>query len=55
MPETWRGPGDLSSHPSIVAWDGCNECRVKMGTATDMYATSVMTVVAQEDKTRAVW
>ena len=45
----------LSAHPSIVMWDGCNECRVKMGTATDMYATSVVTVVAQEDKTRAVW
>ena len=43
------------SHPSIVVWDGCNECRVKMGTATDIYATFVMTVVAQEDKTRAVW
>ena len=25
------------------------------GTATDIYATFVMTVVAQEDRSRAVW
>ena len=43
------------NHPSIVMWDGCNECQVKMGTDTEVYATFVMTVVAQEDKTRAVW
>ena len=45
----------LSSHPSIVMWDGCNECQVKMGTDTEIYATFVMTVVAQEDKSRSVW
>ena len=45
----------LSSHVSIVMWDGCNECRVKMGTPTGIYATFVMTVVAEEDKSRAIW
>jgi len=45
----------LSSHVSIVVWDGCNECRVKMGTPTGIYATFVMTVVAEEDKSRAIW
>ena len=45
----------LSHHASIVMWDGCNECRVIMGTDTAIYATFVMTVVAQEDASRAVW
>ena len=45
----------LASHPSIVMWDGCNECRVIIGTPTGIYATFVMTVVAQEDQSRAVW
>ena len=45
----------LSHHPSIVIWDGCNECRVKMDTPTGIYATFVMTVVADEDKSRAIW
>ncbi|CAK0819957.1 unnamed protein product [Prorocentrum cordatum] len=45
----------LSHHASIVIWDGCNECQVKMGTDTGIYATFVMTVVAQEDKSRVVW
>uniref|UniRef100_A0A7S0IZA9 beta-mannosidase n=1 Tax=Calcidiscus leptoporus TaxID=127549 RepID=A0A7S0IZA9_9EUKA len=45
----------LSAHPSIVIWDGCNECRVVMGSSTAVYASFVMTVVAQEDSSRAVW
>jgi beta-galactosidase/beta-glucuronidase len=45
----------LSHHPSIVMWDGCNECHVVMGTKTGIYATFVMTVVAQEDMSRVVW
>jgi beta-mannosidase len=36
-------------------WDGCNECRVIIGTGTGIYATFVMTVVAQEDQSRAIW
>ena len=28
----------LSSHASIVLWDGCNECQVKMGTPTPTLA-----------------
>jgi beta-galactosidase/beta-glucuronidase len=45
----------LSNHPSIVMWDGCNECHVVIGTGTGIYATFVMTVVAQEDASRPVW
>jgi len=45
----------LASHPSIAVWDGCNECQVVMGTPTGVYATFVMTVVASEDASRAVW
>ena len=45
----------LSHHPSIVVWDGCNECQVKMGTETGIYATFVLAVVAEEDTSRPVW
>jgi hypothetical protein len=45
----------LSHHPSIMVWDGCNECIVKMNTSTAIYATFVMTVVAEEDASRAIW
>lgn len=45
----------LSAHPSIVMWDGCNECHVIMNTSTGIYASFVMTVVAEEDKSRVVW
>lgn len=42
----------LSHHPSIVVWDGCNECTFG---PFDNYATFVMPVIAEEDKTRAIW
>ena len=29
----------LSHHPSIIIWDGCNECTVIIGTPTGIYAT----------------
>jgi hypothetical protein len=45
----------LSAHASIVMWDGCNECHVVMDQPTGIYATFVMTVVAEEDQSRAVW
>ena len=45
----------LSSHASIVLWDGCNECRVLIGSGTGIYATFVMTVVAEEDASRSIW
>ena len=45
----------LSHHPSIVIWDGCNECHVVIGTPTGIYATFVMTLVVAEDKSRVVW
>eukprot|EP01046_Picozoa_sp_COSAG06_P002943 COSAG06_NODE_108_length_23594_cov_43.013450_12_plen_1117_part_00 len=40
----------LSNHPSIVMWDGGNECR-----SCGIYTTFVMTVLAQEDSSRSVW
>jgi len=45
----------LSSHPSIAIWDGCNECRVDMNSPTAIYANFVLTVVAEEDKSRSIW
>jgi hypothetical protein len=45
----------LSAHPSIIIWDGCNECPVVMGTSTAIYATFVMATVAEEDHSRIVW
>ena len=45
----------LANHPSIVMWDGCNECHVVIGTDTGIYATFVMTVVSEEDASRPVW
>jgi len=45
----------LSHHPSIAMWDGCNECTVIIGTDTGIYATFVLAVVVQEDKSRVVW
>jgi len=45
----------LSHHASIIMWDGCNECQVILNTPTAIYATFVMTVVSQEDASRAVW
>jgi len=40
----------LSHHPSIVIWDGCNECG-----GGGIYASFVVTTVAQEDKSRPIW
>ncbi|EDQ89170.1 uncharacterized protein MONBRDRAFT_25837 [Monosiga brevicollis MX1] len=45
----------LSHHPSICIWDGCNECQVVIGSDTGIYATFVMTLVAEEDGSRVVW
>jgi len=45
----------LSPHPSIVVYDGCNECTVIIGTPTGIYATFVLTVVAEEDNSRPLW
>eukprot|EP01064_Diplonema_japonicum_P006410 TRINITY_DN1425_c2_g4_i1.p1 TRINITY_DN1425_c2_g4~~TRINITY_DN1425_c2_g4_i1.p1 ORF type:complete len:908 (+),score=174.77 TRINITY_DN1425_c2_g4_i1:40-2763(+) len=45
----------LSHHPSIIMYDGCNECHVVIGTSTGIYATFVMTVVVEEDMSRIVW
>jgi len=46
---------ELSFHPSIVLWSGCNECTVLMNTTTEIYATFVMQTVAEEDDTRIIW
>lgn len=40
----------LSHHPSIVIWDGCNEC-----SGADLYSSFVMTTVVEEDSSRVVW
>jgi beta-mannosidase len=45
----------LAAHPSIVVFDGCNECRVVLGTPTGVYATFVLTIVESEDDSRAIW
>ena len=45
----------LASHPSIVIWNGCNECQVVMGTDSEIYATFVLQIVSQEDDTRSIW
>ena len=45
----------LASHPSIVIWNGCNECQVVMGTTNEIYATFVLQIVGQEDDTRSIW
>ena len=45
----------LSHHPAIVLWDGNNEQVVNMNTPSGIFATFVMTVVAEEDQSRAVW
>jgi beta-mannosidase len=43
----------LSTHPSIILYDGCNECLVKAG--PDIYSDFVLTTVAEEDASRVVW
>lgn len=40
----------LSHHPSIVIWDGCNECG-----GGGVYTGFVITTVAEEDQSRIVW
>jgi len=45
----------LSHHPSIVVWDGCNECVVSNNGDTAIYENFVLATVADEDKSRSVW
>eukprot|EP00038_Savillea_parva_P004143 m.134586 g.134586 ORF g.134586 m.134586 type:complete len:1103 (-) comp11390_c0_seq3:144-3452(-) len=45
----------LSHHPAIVLWDGANEVVVNPNSSSYIFATFVMTVVAQEDQSRVVW
>lgn len=45
----------LASHPSLLVWNGCNECSVVMGTPSEIYANFVMKTVAEEDDTRPIW
>jgi beta-mannosidase len=45
----------LAAHPSIVIFDGCNECHVILGTPTGVYATFVLAAVEAEDTSRAIW
>ena len=41
----------LAPHPSIVIWDGCNECDANQGEI----GTTVMSIVTDEDSSRAIW
>jgi len=46
----------LSEHPSIIIYDGCNECQVYMDDPNaSIYATFVMRIVAEEDYSRSIW
>ena len=45
----------LSHHPAIVLWDGNNEHPMNIWAPSGLFASFVMTVVAQEDQMRAVW
>ena len=45
----------LTTHVSVAMWDGCNECTVILHTHTGIYATFVLTVVAEEDDSRVIW
>jgi len=40
----------LSSHASIVLWNGCNEC-----SSLILFASYIMRLVADEDDTRPIW
>ena len=42
----------LSSHPAIVAWDGCNECFPWLGGGI---VPELMTLVSQIDRSRPIW
>ncbi|GKY98403.1 hypothetical protein MPSEU_000797800 [Mayamaea pseudoterrestris] len=44
----------LASHPSIVVWNGCNECSGRLQDM-DVYESFVMTTVAEIDDTRPIW
>ena len=48
----------LSHHPSLVIFDGCNECTVvtsRPKSSTAVYANFVMKIVGEEDASRAIW
>ena len=47
--DVWS-PSGCRHHPSIVVWNACNEC-----SGTGLYASFVMTTVAQEDDSRPIW
>ena len=44
----------LAAHPSIVLWNGCNECGYS-SKSMDIYASFVMQTVATIDTTRPIW
>ena len=44
----------LSVHPSVLIWEGCNECQVIMDSSSDIYAKLILKVVVEEDKSRSV-
>ena len=44
----------LSSHVSIVLWNGCNECNID-GSSRDNFTDFVFRIVAREDPFRVIW
>lgn len=45
----------LSHHPSILMYDGCNECEVRLDDPTAVYVTFVIATILQEDTSHHVW
>lgn len=45
----------ISSHPSVVVYSSCNECKICMNTESSVYATFVMSIVAEEDPKKLLW
>ncbi len=41
--------------PPLMPLSGCNECTVVLNTPTGIYASFVLTVVAEEDQSRVLW
>ena len=44
----------LCSHPSIVIWNGCNECD-HTNITSDLYSEFALPIVSKTDGTRPIW
>jgi len=45
----------LASHPSIVLWNGCNECERQGNITSDAYSDFGLKIVGEEDPTKIIW